>query len=128
MSLVTLFVTTLPKTPSGLLRALWLSFASLFDPGQGPEVIGPGARVAVLGYLFFIIVRAPGNTITRCSPLVVSRLASDGLLKDVVADYDELIHRQPLCRVDLIWNCLPRACDSGGALPHDCLPPVVFAI
>jgi hypothetical protein len=59
MGLVTLTVTTLPKTPVGVLRALWLAFASFFDPGQAPESISPGAHIAVLGYLFFIVVRAP---------------------------------------------------------------------
>jgi hypothetical protein len=99
MGLVTLFVTTLPKTPRGLLRALWLSFASLFDPGQSPEAIGPGAHIAVLGYLFFIVVRAPGATLTqllsfgvgaRCgSPMQAAVVTprTSRIAKDAVADY-----------------------------------------
>ena len=57
MSVVCLFVTALPKTPAGLLQALWRSFANLADPGHAPETISPGAHIAVLGYLFFVLVR-----------------------------------------------------------------------
>ena len=46
MSVVCLFVTALPKTPAGLLQALWRSFANLADPGHAPETISPGAHIA----------------------------------------------------------------------------------
>ena len=73
MSAVTLFVTALPKTPKGLLLALWRSFANLTDPGQAPETIGAGAHIAVLGYLFFILVRAPLGARRAAGPLTHSR-------------------------------------------------------
>jgi hypothetical protein len=58
MSVVCLFVTALPKTPAGLLQALWRSFANLADPGHAPETISPGAHIAVLG-------RTDGAQVTR---------------------------------------------------------------
>ena len=59
MALVALLVTALPKTPAGLIQALWRAFVNLMDPGQAPETISTASHIAVFGYLFFIFVRAP---------------------------------------------------------------------
>ena len=57
MSVVVMLDSALPKTPVGLVRSLWRSFATLTDPGQSPEPASTGSHIAVLGYLFFILVR-----------------------------------------------------------------------
>jgi hypothetical protein len=64
-ALVVLFVTALPKTPGGLVLAVWRSWMNLLDPGQAPETTSAASHVAVLGFLFFVLVAPDFHTATR---------------------------------------------------------------